>query len=110
MINNFLNNGVLAFIRVVTLVPLVYIFLVVTKTYWEKRNKINGLRKVRTGLMLWLGSLVLDSLITLYLNIMMMFFKEPTVAMQLLRMLDKVQLMLMAFGIYYLFRHATKEA
>lgn len=93
--------------RLLQLIPLILVFIPIFCSYWHRRNRINGLRKIRVALLVLLSSIIFSNvyfIVFSYLNISRATPEGITILF-----LDKV-INLVAYVLLYLFfKHASKH-
>lgn len=108
MANNMISIFVSIFFRFISIFPLSLIFITLFKTYWEKINTINGLRKTRVVLMVLVVALLIDQLYFMYLGITNCLMGNSVIMTNPITLfLDKGLMTLSFYGLFYLFRHAS---
>lgn len=97
-------------VRFVSIIPLLIMFLSISKTYLDKRHYINGLRKTRVILMILFFTLIIDNIIFCYSNLLgaVSGNSHPVVNI-FLTTIDRLILAMSFFLMYYLFQHASKK-
>lgn len=96
--------------RLLALPPLFLVFYSLFRTYWDKLHCINGLRKTRVFLLILVVSLIVDNILFLFFAVKAIYVGHPTVIVsQPLLILDKISLLFAFYGLFYLFKHASKK-
>lgn len=100
-----------AIFRLVSLIPLLIVFISVTKTFVNKLHSINGLRPYRVMMMAILGAAIVDQLIFSYFDINT-FFSNPSGTLLIespFLLFNSIVTFFAYFFLYFLFRHASKR-
>lgn len=100
-----------ALFRMVSLIPLLIVFISVTKTFINKLHYINGLRPYRVMMMAILGAAIADQLIFSYFDIKTFFSNASGVLLveSPFLLFNSIVTFLAYFFLYFLFRHASKR-
>jgi hypothetical protein len=80
------------------------------RSYVEKVNKINGLRRTRVYLLILLIALIIDNSIFAAVSISCLITGNPVIQLPVfIALIDKLIVTTSLFGLYHLFRHATQK-
>jgi len=109
--NDFVAGfAIIFFLRFVGTVPLVLVFWAILRSMWEKRNGINGLRRVRILLLIWLGAWILDNVVFMFVGGAELLTGSHEYALLLLTILiDRFILAISSFGIYWMFKEIINK-
>jgi hypothetical protein len=100
----------IAFIRFLSIIPLTIMLFSISKTYWDKRHCINGLRKTRVVLMFFFLGLWIDNFLFIFANTQSALSMLPNVQVNIFyTYIDKIILAISYYVMYYLFLHAAKK-
>jgi len=104
MINSSTIN---LFFRTIQIIPLLLVLYPIIKSYWQKRNHINGLRRIRVALIILILSIIFSNI---YFMLFSYFnFSRNTVSGLIYLTLDKIVSLSAYLMLYWLFRHTSKE-
>lgn len=93
--------------RLLQLIPLVLVFIPIFCSYWQRRNKINGLRKIRVALLALLSSIIFSNV---YFILFSYFdISRATTQGIVVLFLDKAINLIAYFLVYLFFKHASKH-
>lgn len=103
--NNLFNLGL---IRLIGTIPLLLVFEGIARSYWHKRNTINGLRETRLVLLVLLFVLIFDNVLFSLFNIKFALFGGEHTNVPL-TYLDRISVASAFFLLYYFFKYAIRE-
>ena len=92
-------------IRILQFVPLVLVLLPLFRSYWIRRNILNGLRPTRIFLIILFSCLVLNN--TYFVIFQILDLKRSVPSNQLFVLLDKIVSLVSYVALYWLFKHAS---
>lgn len=106
-----MNNALITVIsRFVQVVPLVLIIIPLLKSYLEKINKINGLRRTRVILLFFFFSILAENIFFIYYAVRSLLSGDNSVIPDVnILILDRIMNAIAYFLLYYLFTHARKH-
>ena len=93
--------------RLLQLIPLVLVFFPIFFFFLERRNKINGLRKIRVALLALLASIIFSNVYFILFSIFTV--SRATTPGIVVLFLDKVINLIAYFLVYLFFKHASKH-
>ncbi len=95
------------YLRLLQLIPLFLIFCPLVKSYWTRKNKLNGLRRVRVALIMLVFALMFS---TTYFFIFSLFgLSRLSPASQLTVFAEKVLNIMAYWLLFYMFSRARKH-
>lgn len=100
-----------AIFRFFSIFPLVMIFVTIFKTFWEKINTINGLRRTRISLMLLMLALLIDNIYFFLMAVINLFDGVNSIATDpVILFFDKLLMAISFYTLYFLFKHASHNS
>ena len=91
--------------RTIQLIPLILVFYPIFRSYWQRKNQINGLRKTRLVLLFLISSLIISN--TYFLVFSMLKISRAIPGNQIIVYGEKVINTVAFWLLFYLFRHAS---
>ena len=95
------------FFRALQLIPLICVFLPILKSYWQRKNQINGLRKTRFTLIILLIALIFSNIYFLIFSLFKISRAIPQ--NQIFVIIDKIVNLFAYWLLFYLFKHAAQH-
>jgi len=93
--------------RIIQLIPLILVFCPIFQSFWIRRNKINGLRKIRIVLLFLVSSLIISN--TYFLVFSYFKISRTIPVAQTIVTIEKIINVVTYWLLFYLFRHAAKR-
>lgn len=93
--------------RIAQLIPVILVLIPVVRSYWQRRNHINGLRKIRLALILMLSAIIFTNIYLIGTSILGLSRATPPGFWLLI--IDKIVGLVSFWGMFLLFRHASKH-
>lgn len=104
------NSTITVIFRFLHLIPLVLVFIPLFKSFWDKRNSINGLRHTRITLIFLIFALILENIYFIYYGICSYLNGLSTISPNTGVLIIDKTINLIAYALlYYLFTHARKH-
>lgn len=94
--------------RGLQLIPLILVLLPIFKSYWQKRNHINGLRKIRVALIILISSIIFSNIYFMMFSYLS-FPRNSTIGLIYLTA-DKLVSLSAYLVLYWLFKHSSSHA
>jgi len=96
--------------RTLQCIPLILIIIPIFKSYWEKRNTLNGLRKTRLVLLALFTSILIENFYFIYYAVKALLNNQNALVPDTLFLIvDKLIVLATYVILYYLFSHARKH-
>jgi hypothetical protein len=104
-----MNNIYISIIfRALSLIPLILVFSPVFKSYWQRLNKINGLRRTRVALLTSLFAIIFTNVFFICEGLRALADgKDFVIPNTYGLILDKVITLVSFIVLYHLFKHAS---
>lgn len=106
-----MNNALTTvFFRTLQIIPIILVMIPLFRSYWVKRNIINGLRKTRVALLAILFSILFENLYFIYYGIVALAMNKSNIIPEtFFLVVDKMVNLAAYFLLYYLFSHARRH-
>lgn len=106
-----MNNMVISIIfRTLSLIPVAFVFIPIFKSYWERKNKINGLRRTRVAILAVLFAIIFTNIYFIYENFKAIYLNLFHVSPNVFGLIIDKFINLVAFILmFYLFKHASNH-
>lgn len=94
-------------LRLIQIIPLTLILIPLVRSYWQRKNKINGLRKTRVSLIFLISTLIFSNIYFFLFS----YFKISRVLWisQLVVFLEKFLNIIAYWLLFYMFSHARQH-